>query len=402
MGDGGDFGDWSADADDLPCFELRGEAVAGDVWHQVGNDRITATAHADGATTLYWAEEGLVRVGRSMRLGAPAALAARFGCGYASWRHRAGALTVERRVWAPFGEVPALRIDVALEGVLPAAWAETWHFAPYPFLPGGLMSRRVAAPRSATLGERVLWHAMLTASSASRALTEALRRALGWRLRLRGRFDPALRAHGSPLRSASRRLPRCRSCSRRYAQRCRARALLRGAGPGSSNFPVPRLSSARAPGTPRSYAARRCATPSSEAATCPRVALTVTCTACRERRAITRSVRCHSHSSIRTARANCCGSRCGWCAPTARFTMPTWAPADRPRRVYTRRRRTCRSSCCGRSPITCGRRGIEPSPGKRRPRSRGPGAGCATASASARTASCASAAGTGTIRSRRS
>ena len=192
MGDGGDFGDWSADADDLPCFDLRGEAVTGDVWHQVGNDRITATAHADGATTLYWAEEGLVRVGRSMRLGAPAALAARFGCGYASWRHRAGALTVERRVWAPFGEVPALRIDVALEGVLPAAWAEAWHFAPYPFLPGGLMSRRVPAPRNATGGERVLWHAMLTASSASRALTETLRRALGWRLRLRGRFDPKL------------------------------------------------------------------------------------------------------------------------------------------------------------------------------------------------------------------
>jgi len=194
MGDGGAFGDWSADADDLPCFDLRGEAVAGDVWHQVGNDRVTATAHADGATTLYWAEEGLVRVGRSAPFGTPASLATRFGCGHASWRRRDGASSVERRVWAPFGEAPALRVDVALEGARPASWREAWSFAPYPFLPGGLMSRRVPAPRRATPRERALWHAMFAASTASRALTEALRHALGWRMRLRGRFDPALRA----------------------------------------------------------------------------------------------------------------------------------------------------------------------------------------------------------------
>jgi hypothetical protein len=193
-GDGGDFGDWSEDEDALPCFDLRGAAVAGDVWHAVGNDRITATAHADGATTLYWAEEGLVRVGRSAPLGAPAALATRFGCGYAVWRHERGALSIERRVWAPFGEAPALRIEVALAGSLPAIWSETWRFAPYPFLLGPLMSRRVPAPRGAALRERALWNAMLAASSAARALTEGARRALGWRMRLRGRFDPALGA----------------------------------------------------------------------------------------------------------------------------------------------------------------------------------------------------------------
>ena len=84
--DGGAFGAWVEDEAGLPCFELRLGALAGDVWHQVGNDRVTATAHADGRTTLYWFEEGLVRLGVAQP---PAHVhAVRFGCGWAEWRWR--------------------------------------------------------------------------------------------------------------------------------------------------------------------------------------------------------------------------------------------------------------------------------------------------------------------------
>ncbi len=69
MGDGGEFGRWGSDALGLPSFVVNGDLrdraglvlPGGDVrrlWHQVGNDRITATAHADGTLTLYWFEEG--------------------------------------------------------------------------------------------------------------------------------------------------------------------------------------------------------------------------------------------------------------------------------------------------------------------------------------------------------
>jgi hypothetical protein len=63
VGDGGDFGAWLQDEAGLPCFELSSRALAADVWHQVGNDRVSATAHADGRATAYWFEEGLVRLG---------------------------------------------------------------------------------------------------------------------------------------------------------------------------------------------------------------------------------------------------------------------------------------------------------------------------------------------------
>ena len=193
-GDGGSFGEWTQDGDGLACFDLRGEAVRGDVWHQVGNDRVTATAHADGSVTLYSWEEGLVRLTLPARLAAPASLQTRFGFGYTEWRRREAELLTTRRFWAPFGEAPGLRIDVTLEGQLPPYHWERWRFAPFPFLIGGLMSRFIPAPRGATRRERLLWNAMLATSTLSRAATDAVRRALGWRLRLRPRFDPALGA----------------------------------------------------------------------------------------------------------------------------------------------------------------------------------------------------------------
>lgn len=192
--DGGDFGTWATDEDGLACFDLDGSAVRSDVWHQVGNDRITATAHADGSATLYTWEEGLVRLTLPVPLAAPATLRTRFGFGYAQWTHEAGELRIHRSIRAPFGETTGLRVDVSLEGTLPPVFRERWRFAPFPLLVGGLMSRRISAPPTATLRERALWDAMLAVSTISRVATDAVRRALGLRLRLRPRIDPALRA----------------------------------------------------------------------------------------------------------------------------------------------------------------------------------------------------------------
>ena len=73
MDEGGFFGNWAADEDGLPCFDLETappDNVAlvlpcGDrrrAWHQVGNDRVTATAHAGGWTSLYASEGGFIRL----------------------------------------------------------------------------------------------------------------------------------------------------------------------------------------------------------------------------------------------------------------------------------------------------------------------------------------------------
>jgi hypothetical protein len=190
--DGGRFGTWAQDEDGNPCFDLRPEAVHGDVWHQVGNDRITATAHADGTLSLYWCEQGLVRLTEPPAPGPP--LAARWGCGYAEWRHVQDGFTEVRRAWAPFGDLPGLCIDVALAGALSPSYTFECRFAPYPIVLGGLMSRYEPPPRAFSWRERISWRAMLAASALSRRCTEALRAGLGRRMRLHARQAPELRA----------------------------------------------------------------------------------------------------------------------------------------------------------------------------------------------------------------
>jgi Glycosyl hydrolase 36 superfamily, catalytic domain len=213
-GDGGAFGAWLEDEVGLPCFELRLGASAGDVWHQVGNDRVTATAHADGRTTLYWFEEGLLRLGVAQP---PAQVhAVRFGCGWAEWRWRDREFEGVRRVWAPFGDAPGFRVDVELAGTLPPTYTETWCFAPRPIVGVSLMSRGEPPPRGLTRRERLSWRVMLAAAGASRILVERLRDALAWPLRLVARAAPefggALLApqggpHSSPRPSWRARIP---------------------------------------------------------------------------------------------------------------------------------------------------------------------------------------------------
>jgi hypothetical protein len=233
MGDGGGFGRWATDSDGLPCFDIELARLSGPglvlpqgdarvPWHQVGNDRITATAHAGGWTTLYAADEGLVRLNGTdpdraealggtwslrddsgLTLASPfipgVELTARWGMGYAEWTAEGPGVMLRRRVWAPFGDIPAVRIDVSVEAssgaTLPASTLyEHWGFAPYPILLGLLMSARVQAPTTYTSKEKLLWHAFFTASTVSRGLTERLRRFYGSRVSLDGEYAGELDA----------------------------------------------------------------------------------------------------------------------------------------------------------------------------------------------------------------
>lgn len=188
---GGDFGRWGTDADGLRVFDLDLDALAargdsglvlpsggvGGVWHQVGNDRVTATANAAGAVVPYWSEAGLVRLGSGTGSAAPKA--ARWGPGYAQWT---GSGWV-RRVWAPFGDLPGWRVDVYSTGA-PLDWTETWRFDPLPIVLGGLMSRYVPAPATHSALEKLMWGATFAFTTASRAVTDVVRRGLGARLAL--------------------------------------------------------------------------------------------------------------------------------------------------------------------------------------------------------------------------
>jgi len=228
MGEGGYFGSWDADADGLPCFDIEiaapldGALVVPDgdprrVWHQVGNDRVTATAHAGGWTTLYVADCGPVRLSgvdpeRANELGGIWRVAgsrgrdilspftpgteirSRWGTGYAEWTAYSPDLEILRRVWAPFGDVPGIRVDVEIMAkddavTTGAEYVEQWGFKPYPLLLGGLMSRRVPAPRDYSRWLKLVWHAMFTASSLSRMLTEGYRHLYASRLALEIELD---------------------------------------------------------------------------------------------------------------------------------------------------------------------------------------------------------------------
>jgi len=217
MHDGGSFGRWSADAEGLPRFDFAADPGArlvlpeGDArrcWHQVGNDRVIATAHAGGWTTLYFCDRGFLRLSdpdpaRPARLGgvwsvfdaggarllwpftAGAIRRASWGMGYAEWEAEAGGVSLCRRVWAPFGDLPVLRADVSICGAAGGTYEERWGLDFYPLLLGGLMTRWSEPPGGHSSRERLWWRAMMAASSASRAVTERLRRAYRKRLGLR-------------------------------------------------------------------------------------------------------------------------------------------------------------------------------------------------------------------------
>lgn len=194
---GGHFGRWGTDVDGLGVFDVGLQALVargdrdlvlppggvGAVWHQVGNDRVTATAAADGTAVPYWAEAGLVRLGTGRGSATP--VAARWGPGYAQWAHDGGV----RRFWAPFGDVPGWRVDVRSDAAT-MDWTEVWRFDPLPIVLGGLMSRRVPPPSTHSPLERLEWEATFAVTTLSRVATDLVRRGLGARLALSPAGDP--------------------------------------------------------------------------------------------------------------------------------------------------------------------------------------------------------------------
>lgn len=206
-GAGGSFGTWS---DDPPVFHLGPVPAGEDVWHQVGNDRLTATAHATGHVVLYSAEAGLVRLSSArpdddQRRGGTwswtgpdgvriaSSPDARGGTaweiGGATWTSRGRGWQVTRRVWAPFGSAQVLHVDVEVVATDPAlrggTFTERWGFAPEPVVLGGLMSPMTRPPRGYPLRRKATWVAAFGAASASRHATLALRRVLAIPLTLR-------------------------------------------------------------------------------------------------------------------------------------------------------------------------------------------------------------------------
>ncbi|MFH1150759.1 MAG: hypothetical protein V1748_09845 [Actinomycetota bacterium] len=202
-GAGGSFGTWGTDGLGLPCFDLDPHVFddpslvlpAGgpaDIWHQVGNDRVTATAHAGGRLTLYAFEGGPVALtgpgggNRWEVLSSGGTLdpgtkpdAVRWGTGYAEWRWSTGRVAVTRTVSAPYGDLPCLVVEVRVSAPGPVRVAEEWTFRPRPLVPGPLMSRGRPVLSGGSPFERLVWRVMFLASSAARRLTDAARSCAG-------------------------------------------------------------------------------------------------------------------------------------------------------------------------------------------------------------------------------
>ena len=218
---GGSFGRWCTQSAGLPGFAVTrswipataGWAADRYVWHQVGNDRILATAAADGHVCVYTNDCGTVNLTPGQRANArlhwtlsgpggeilidsrsgvgTAAVIPTWLVGGARWSAAVRQSRYSRTVWAPFGDLNVLIIEVVVDGTTgsgePArhVMADTWCFAPYPIVLGGLMSRREPLPPDMSGKQRVGWEAAFSAAQTSRTGTDWLRRRLTARLRLR-------------------------------------------------------------------------------------------------------------------------------------------------------------------------------------------------------------------------
>jgi Glycosyl hydrolase 36 superfamily, catalytic domain len=203
--DGGYYGVWSADP---PAFHLDPDAPPGDVWHQVGNDRLTATAHRGGYVVVYSNDAGLVRLssadpqhrerqgGRWTWTGADGDVIAAAGdagvtctweAGAATWTARGEGWQLTRRVWAPFGTLRALRVDieiVAPPSLSGGTFVEQWGFDPIPVVLGGLMSPIIPPPPDYPTSTKLAWIGAFGAAAVSRRATLLARRVLSGSLHL--------------------------------------------------------------------------------------------------------------------------------------------------------------------------------------------------------------------------
>jgi len=216
----GDFGRWTVDEAGLPAYDYTCDPAtapwaasfrtdgppSADHWHQVGNDRLVATAHAEGPLVPFlsdrgklwlcardgrrrawgggfgWLREGETVLGTNLWSFRPrdAQLQRRFGIGYYEKTLRTAGLTVRHRVTAPFGDDPVLRIEIELtnhgdrprelEGV------EHWGVRLEPVRLHLLATGWIAPPGGRTASERVAWRVANLFSAASRRIMAIHRR----------------------------------------------------------------------------------------------------------------------------------------------------------------------------------------------------------------------------------
>jgi len=218
----GSFGRWTVDGEGAPAFAFEPDRTHGRVlvtpdggpdacWHAVGNQGITATAHAGGWTSVYATSRGVVRMtgsssawgmvdGRGGRGGA--ATRAEFELNGARWERDEGGFHISRRLAAPADGASVLRVDVTIERTAseadrshaPTAYIERWDVDPFPLLVGSLMSNYEPPPPDYGFRERGAWMALYGTSNVVRRATDATRRVIGRRLVRRPMFDASRRA----------------------------------------------------------------------------------------------------------------------------------------------------------------------------------------------------------------
>ncbi len=238
LGDGGLFGQWVTDSDDLPAFDYTAlwEAPPAEIedfdhWHQVGGDRYTAEAHAGGWTVPYRWEGGLVRLAtrddRDWRnLAGVGALyntdgqvfplirprlprrwkwLARWGAGYAEWSVESDSMRIIRRVSAPFGDDPVLMVEVDLELSEKMAYEERWPVLPYAITIPLPMTRYSKPPEGLRGIDRAAWKLITGVSESLRRIGDIPRRLyarrLKWSVREEGACAIATPAYRSLLPS---------------------------------------------------------------------------------------------------------------------------------------------------------------------------------------------------------
>lgn len=134
----GKFGRWVTDEFGLPAYLYTASDPG--PWHPVGNDRITAVAHAGGGVRLFTYEtcakwlnrsggQGVLRWG-GRNLSTRSADRALFGVGYARRSVSDGGAKLTQTVYAPFGEFPFVVSRADLEIPEASEYAEHWEFRP--------------------------------------------------------------------------------------------------------------------------------------------------------------------------------------------------------------------------------------------------------------------------------
>ena len=166
----GNYGCWGSDEQKNPCYYLKsGHPIKQDVWHLIGNDRISATAHAKGYVQIYAWDRGPQVLNRhepekSMRAGGytwifseghqittlmdndtlPNRFEVIWGCGYIRKIVCDTYLYVDEKISAPVGKDPVLIHELKIKNnsdqvqklrIIPI-WEPNW----FPMDPGLIMT----------------------------------------------------------------------------------------------------------------------------------------------------------------------------------------------------------------------------------------------------------------------